>query len=131
MSRHIASTLILVSIFAAHASDDGGSTDTLTVPEPVHGVMSKYCISCHGEKKSKGQVRLDTLSKADMKVRLDVLNKLQEQLHFREMPPEDEKQPAPAVQKLLADWVRGELLKLQEKWFGFGMTVSDTIPSFT
>ncbi|MEI6233662.1 MAG: DUF1588 domain-containing protein [Planctomycetota bacterium] len=104
--------LILTLIAAmAHASDDGGSTASFTVPQPVHEVMATYCMSCHNEKKSKGQVRLDTFSKLDLKVRLDLLNKLQEQLYFKAMPPEEVDQPKAAEHKVLSEWVRSELIK--------------------
>ena len=100
-------TLIpLVVLFAAatQGADEG-------IPPPVQGVLRTYCYGCHGEKTSRGEVRLDTISSLDAKVRLDLLNKLQEQIHFTQMPPNDETQPSPAERKLLADWVRGELLK--------------------
>ena len=116
MSKPKLHSLFAVAAFAAiaastHAWADGGNADAPAVPQPVQGILRAYCQDCHGEKKSKGQVRLDTLSALDAKVRLDLMNKLQEQLHFAEMPPEDEKQPTPAERKLLADWVRGELLQ--------------------
>ena len=56
-------------------------------------------------------MRLDTLATLDAKVRLDLMGKVEEQLHFSEMPPDDEKQPSPTERKLLMDWVRAELQK--------------------
>ena len=96
--------------FSAIAHAAGGGV-VAAAPAPVQGILRTYCYGCHGEKKSKGEVRLDTLDALDSKVRLDLMSKLQEQIHFTEMPPDDEKQPNPAERKLLADWVRGELLK--------------------
>ncbi len=86
-------------------------TPAFATHKATQGIMRTYCYDCHGEKKKKGDVRLDTLEALDSKVRLDLLNKLQEQIYFQEMPPEDEKQPNPAERKQLAEWVRGELLK--------------------
>ncbi|MEI6235632.1 MAG: DUF1588 domain-containing protein [Planctomycetota bacterium] len=114
MNRHIARVLSIISLSIAaivHASDDGSSAAEFVVPQPVQAAMGTYCIGCHGEKKSKGQARLDTLSKLDLKLRLDLLNKLQEQLYFKEMPPEESEQPKPAEHKLLTEWVRSELIK--------------------
>jgi Protein of unknown function (DUF1588)/Protein of unknown function (DUF1592)/Protein of unknown function (DUF1585)/Planctomycete cytochrome C len=105
-------TLILfIGLFAtvAQAADDSRPADTLTVPQPVQGILRTYCIDCHGDQQSNGEVRLDSLSTLDIKARLDLLNRLQEQLHFMEMPPQDDKQPSPAERQLLADWVRSEL----------------------
>ncbi|MEI6232434.1 MAG: DUF1588 domain-containing protein [Planctomycetota bacterium] len=110
MKRILALLILLCGSFA-HASDDGSNTAELAVPQSVQNALGTYCIGCHGEKKSKGQVRLDTLSKLDLKVRLDLLNKLQEQLYFKEMPPEESEQPKAAEHKLLSEWVRSELIK--------------------
>lgn len=104
-------TLASATIACARASDDASATPAFAIPQAVDAVMSKHCYACHGEKKSKGQVRLDTLSTADMKVRLDLFNKMQEQLHFKMMPPEEDEQPSTDERKLLAGWVRSELLK--------------------
>ncbi len=117
MGRLHTVTLSAVAVLAAVASASGQGTLTGTKAvssgDPqVPGLLRTYCYNCHGEKKSKGQVRLDTLATADAKVRRDVLTKLEEQMHFAEMPPDDEKQPTPAERKLLMDWVRGELVKV-------------------
>ena len=94
-----------------HAAPADGNAVAPANHQPVQGVLRDYCYSCHGEKKSKGQVRLDTLSTLEPKARLELMNQLQEQLHFAQMPPEDAKQPTEAERKLLADWVRSELIK--------------------
>ncbi len=86
-------------------------TAAFATHKATQGIMRTYCYDCHNEKKKKGDVRLDTLEALDSKVRLDLLNKLQEQIYFQEMPPEDEKQPNAMERKQLAEWVRGELIK--------------------
>jgi hypothetical protein len=100
-------SIVLAGAGRATGAEDGGLAG---VPPAVQGLLRTYCHDCHNEKKGKGQVRLDALATLDAKVRLDLLNKLQEQLHFAAMPPDDQPQPNPAERKLLADWVRGELL---------------------
>ncbi len=101
---------ILIFIIALAATNCGHAAEVV-VPQPVQGALRSYCISCHNDKKSKGEVRLDNYATVDAKSRLDLLNRLQEQLHFNAMPPEDVKQPSVAEKKLLTDWVRGELTK--------------------
>ncbi len=112
--RHIrAISLSVVAILATGghvAAADGGAV-AVGDPSAIQGLLRTYCVGCHGEKKSKGQVRLDTLATLDAKVRLDLMGKVEEQLHFSEMPPDDEKQPSPTERKLLMDWVRAELQK--------------------
>lgn len=86
--------------------------ETPMVSQPVQKVLRDYCQNCHGEKKARGEVRLDNLEAQEPKVRLDLMNKLQEQIYFQVMPPEEAKQMDSGERKLLADWVRGELVKL-------------------
>ena len=65
--------------------------------------MKEYCIDCHGPKKQKGQVRLDTIdwniTDNDSAQRFqDILD----QLHSGDMPPWDEDQPTePEMNKML------------------------------
>ena len=56
-------------------------------------------------------MRLDALSHLGLDTRLDLLNRAQEQLFLKRMPPEDEAQPTTAERKQLADWVSLELRK--------------------
>ena len=99
---------LVIGFFATlvHAADNP------VIPKQVEGVLRTYCTKCHCENKSKGEVRLDNLDTQEPKVRINLMNKFQEQLFFQEMPPESEKQPNTAERKLLADWVRAELVKI-------------------
>ncbi|MBC8325113.1 MAG: DUF1592 domain-containing protein [Verrucomicrobia subdivision 3 bacterium] len=62
--------------------------------EPFDGFFQKHCIACHGPKKSKGDLRLDQLSR-DFKSGVDgqVWAEVVEKINAGEMPPEDEPQP--------------------------------------
>ena len=71
----------------------------------IRPLLETYCFDCHGEKKQKGDLRLDTYLTGldvlkDRKVWLSVL----EQLETREMPPKD---PLPSEKEYetLIDWV--------------------------
>ncbi|MDX1565134.1 MAG: DUF1592 domain-containing protein, partial [Phycisphaeraceae bacterium] len=109
----------LLSVLCAAAAWGAGSP--APIPAAPAAVLKQHCISCHGPKKQKGKLRLDTMGRLDQAARLDLLNKIQEQLHFNEMPPEEAKaQPTPAQKTALARWVAAELKssgasKLQEK----------------
>ena len=67
MSSRTIFSLLLIAVFAAiaHAADDASA-----VPQPVQGILRTHCYDCHGEKKSKGKIRLDTLSALEQKARL-------------------------------------------------------------
>jgi len=62
--------------------------------EPFEGFLQKHCIACHGPKKSKGNLRLDQLSR-DFKSGIDgqIWAEVVEKINAGEMPPEDEPQP--------------------------------------
>lgn len=78
----------------------------------VEGLLENYCFSCHDEWEEKGDLRLDQLGDLPLESRLDVLNKIQEQLHFEQMPPKKKKkQPTEAERAELLAWVSGELGK--------------------
>jgi cytochrome c553 len=78
------------------------------VPNDVQTALTAYCNDCHGAN-ARGGVRLDGLGTLKPNDRLDLLNKVQEQLFFRMMPPPKEAQPTTTETKALADWVRAEL----------------------
>jgi len=78
---------------------------SVALPDDVNDVIRQYCVACHGAKKSKGDVRLDSLTSLDQDARQDTLNRMQEAIHFEEMPPEEEKQPTRADRKLLESWL--------------------------
>jgi len=49
----------------------------------VQPFLKEYCIQCHGEKKQKGDIRLDQFSKMDS----EAWQLVYEQLYHEEMPP--------------------------------------------
>lgn len=51
------------------------------------------------------------MAKLDLDARLDLLNRVQEQLFLKRMPPEDAEQPATTERSRLNDWVSQELRK--------------------
>ena len=105
MSRILAVFLVATACQAGHA--DG----SFAVPESAAGLLEKHCVQCHGSETSEAEVRLDALAKLNQEARLELLNKVQEQLFFHKMPPEDESQPAAEEQALLGEWVATELNK--------------------
>lgn len=60
----------------------------------VANFFEQHCIGCHGEKKPKGELRLDTL-KWDLSnnANLELWQAVYDQLESQDMPPEDEPQP--------------------------------------
>jgi hypothetical protein len=86
------------------------------IPFEVHSKMDVlldvYCYACHDEDKQKGDIRLDQLASLSQDARLDLLNKMQEQIFFEEMPPKKKKsQPTPTERKQMTAWISSELKK--------------------
>ena len=92
MPRFISILLLVAIVGFSHAA------------EPFEGFLQKHCIACHGPKKTKGDLRLDQLSR-DFKSGVDgqVWAEVVEKINAGEMPPEDEAQPtADEIGKVIA-----------------------------
>jgi formylglycine-generating enzyme required for sulfatase activity len=76
----------------------------------MHAVMKEKCFSCHGEKKQKGKLRLDTVSMTPQSATdLAVWRRVLEQILDEEMPPEDEDQFTKAERDKTLTWLEGTL----------------------
>ncbi|MFT5129362.1 MAG: hypothetical protein ACI8W8_002984 [Rhodothermales bacterium] len=95
-------TLIAGSAFAESAFRTSLQADTL---------LGRYCLDCHDDEVEKGDVRLDNLGELKLADRLDLLNRVQEQLYIGEMPPKKKKQPSDTDHEELMAWLTGELRK--------------------
>jgi len=72
----------------------------------IQPLLEKYCYSCHGNGKHKGDLALDRYRVvenilADVKPWLSVLRNI----HSGEMPPEDKPQPSASERELLVQWI--------------------------
>jgi mono/diheme cytochrome c family protein len=96
---------------AAGAGNQPTSTKTepFRVGEKILPVLEKNCFSCHGADDQKGDVRLDQLQSLTLDARLDLLNRVQEQLFTGEMPPKKRKQPTEDERNRLMEWISKEL----------------------
>jgi hypothetical protein len=73
-------------------------------------LLDQYCYSCHDGDVQKGDIRLDQIKTQSLEERLDLFNKMQEQLYFEEMPPKKEKdQPTAQERSQLIAWLKKEL----------------------
>ena len=83
-----------------------GSVFLADTNSKVKNFFSKYCIDCHGPKKSKGKITLHTMSFDLSKGQeLDKWDSILEALISGEMPPEDEAQPKDSLRKEVATWI--------------------------
>jgi mono/diheme cytochrome c family protein len=99
----------------AGAAQATAGTETATTPDlaqfrvAVRPVLERRCFRCHGEKRQKGDVRLDTLDPdlfggGDVDWWLDVLAAVSN----GEMPPEDEEPLTEQEQAAVVEWLSTE-----------------------
>ncbi len=82
------------------------------MPDKMEDLLANYCFDCHDDETKKGEVRLDNLATLALKDRLDLLNRVQEQIFIKEMPPKKRKaQPSDSEREQLHDWMTVELRK--------------------
>lgn len=72
--------------------------------------LQTHCFRCHGEKKQKGDFRMDTLSRdfADLKA-AEKWAEVMDRINAGEMPPEDEKQPSASEIGGMVNWLSARL----------------------
>ena len=78
---------ILVSSVAVHVATAAEKVSPFVVSPKVSELLESYCFSCHDEETQKGDIRLDHLDTLAHDTRLDWLNKMKEQVFFKEIPP--------------------------------------------
>ena len=80
----------------------------------VKPLVQKYCYGCHGSKKVKGDLNLETTVDLAHAMRFpDVWDEVAEQVRERNMPPDDEPQPSLQEMKILLDWINGLIERVE------------------
>ncbi|MEZ6057284.1 MAG: DUF1592 domain-containing protein, partial [Planctomycetaceae bacterium] len=102
---------LLLLFFVALSSSSAWGDEPFTVPSGIASVLAQSCIDCHGADTAEGDVRLDAIEKLGIDARLGLLNKVQEQLFMKQMPPKDAPQPTEAERSQLLEWGALELRK--------------------
>lgn len=84
---------------------------SLAIPADVGAILSRCCFDCHGTENGEADVHLGDFASRSFGAQLDLLNRVQDQLFFRTMPPADAPQPTDDERTKLATWIRTELRK--------------------
>ncbi len=76
----------------------------------VESFFAEHCLGCHGERKQKGDFRIDTLSRdfaagTDAELWFELVTRL----GAGEMPPEDEPQPDGEEMTLVMEWITARI----------------------
>jgi cytochrome c553 len=89
----------------------GAAEHTFKLPAEADALLDTYCYSCHDDDTQKGDIQLDNLIDLEPQKRLDMLNRMQEQLFFSHMPPKKKKQPKETEREALLAMLSAELSK--------------------
>lgn len=101
-------SLLLLAVVTSQ-STQLQADDSFTVPSSVANILEKHCMDCHSDETAEGDVRFDVLATLSADERLALLNKVQEQLHRNQMPPEEEPRPSDQDKEQLVSWITSEL----------------------
>lgn len=105
--------LSLPLVFLCSLGPSAGAVDFQTQVLPV---LEEHCFKCHGEKKQKGKLRLDTLSPDILKDRIaaETWHDVRDALNLGEMPPEEEPELSREKRQMLTSWINQEIDALIE-----------------
>jgi len=114
------SSLLVTTIdyCAKESSSSYRTADMTTYKSKVEPILKKFCYDCHGPKKAKADLRLDTLNPnllegEDAEKWQEVLDAIS----VGDMPPEKKEQLSTAQRHVVTEWMSSELKKATEvKW---------------
>jgi hypothetical protein len=113
ISGCLAVAALLVLTAQAQAQDAGRKLPTL--PEKIGGILANRCLDCHGEDEMKGDVRLDNFETLSPDEQTALLNRVEEQVYLRQMPPSKKKQLTDGEWEDLTAWISGGFESLDQK----------------
>jgi hypothetical protein len=87
-----------------------GDGSKLQMSQKIEYLLEDHCWTCHEDGTEKGGIRLDNLTEISLGERLDLLNRMHEQVYLEHMPPKKEKNPPSADEReQLIAWIAGDL----------------------
>ena len=112
MKRLFLITALLLSALGARAAAADAASESFG--KVVKPFFSEHCNKCHGEKKKKGDLRLDTLAiDFESPAISGHWMEIMERINSGDMPPEDEERPKSEVVAKVADWITERLTEAE------------------
>ena len=109
--KHFALIAVVLLIYPGSGSVRAGGTEDVAFAQTIRPLLQKYCIDCHGGKKPKGNLALDTLTSDFQQPKAMVVWKdVEERLASGTMPPRSKPQPSAAEFKALHAWINARLV---------------------
>ena len=94
---------------SASAEENTDQVRTFLLSAETEAFLEDHCYDCHDADTQKGEIRLDQLTDLENPKRLDLLNRIQEQIYFRHMPPKKKMQPGEEERKSILSVISTEL----------------------
>lgn len=89
------------------------SIEGATFASDLKPFLERYCTSCHGNEKQKGELNLQAFGDSPVFLQSrKIWEKVIEQVETREMPPEGKPQPSEDERMFILSFIKGELAKL-------------------
>ena len=100
MKTQLAALIALLTFLpCAFAEED------LQVAPEIHTILKNHCYDCHDGDTQEGDVNLYEFSELARDARLELLNRMEEQVYLSQMPPEEMEQPTAAEREQLLAWI--------------------------
>jgi len=97
---------IAVALLAVVTCGPAFAADAVPFDKAMQPYLDKYCIRCHGEKRQKGDFRIDNLSKDVGLKDTSLWAEIRERISSGEMPPDDEDVlPTAAKSAEIVEWL--------------------------
>jgi hypothetical protein len=113
--RRITCRLALPALLIAVARAEDGDARLPSIPERIGGILAERCLNCHDEDDSKGDVRLDNLLTIPPDKQLSMLNRIEEKIYLRQMPPPKKEPVTDSEWNDLTAWITGGFDALGQK----------------
>ncbi|MEM1294492.1 MAG: DUF1592 domain-containing protein [Verrucomicrobiota bacterium] len=113
--------LLLFTIIALFWGAEGLRAASGDFEQEIQPYLQEHCVRCHGEKKQKGDFRLDLLS-GDFLVRENAAAwiEIRDRINLGEMPPEDEEQPEFEASEAVSKWIANNLREAERSALSTG-----------
>jgi hypothetical protein len=97
----------------------GETPDVAGFRKDVAPLLSRYCASCHGGSKPKGDLALDRLQSPEQSLKArSIWERVATRVRAREMPPSKKPQPTAGEAQKLLGWLDRELARTQPRSAG-------------
>jgi len=106
-SRKVGTWFLALACFISPGKSSAESS--FRVDPVASAILEHHCYDCHEDGTEKGDIRLDNLDELPLNARLDLMNRVLEQVYLKQMPPKKKEQPSEKERNELSRWVWEEL----------------------